>query len=126
MTTHSEDFQQLTPLHQRIAELEALVVAHQQQEQRLREQGSSLGALQRDYEELERRMQERTAELVQANQLLQREINKRKLTEAEIVLRNGQLLTLQAAGAAISSSLDLQYILNTVTQEMTNLLGVDS
>jgi two-component system, cell cycle sensor histidine kinase and response regulator CckA len=126
MMTHPEDFQQSTPLHQRIAELEALVVAHQQQEHTLREQENSLGALQRDYEELERRMQERTAELVQANQLLQREINKRKQTEAEIVQRNGQLLTLQAAGAAISSSLDLQYILNTVTHEMTNLLGVDS
>ena len=45
-------------------------------------------------------------------------------TEKEIVDRNRQLLTLQAAGAAITSSLDLQDVLGTVAEEMLNLLGV--
>jgi diguanylate cyclase (GGDEF)-like protein len=37
--------------------------------------------------------------------------------------QNRQFLALQAAGAAISSSLDLQYVLDTVTREMANLLN---
>lgn len=37
--------------------------------------------------------------------------------------QNRQLLALQAAGAAISYSLDLQYVLDTVTREMANLLN---
>jgi PAS domain S-box-containing protein len=42
--------------------------------------------------------------------------------EVEMDRRNRELLTLQAAGAAITSSLDLQMVLDTVTREMTNLL----
>lgn len=42
--------------------------------------------------------------------------------EAEIIKRNRQLLTLQSAAAAITSSLDLQHVLGTVTREMASLL----
>ena len=45
--------------------------------------------------------------------------------ELEIIQRNGELLTLQYAGAALAASLDLQQVLNTVTLEMTNLLNVE-
>ncbi|MCB0194638.1 MAG: GAF domain-containing protein [Anaerolineae bacterium] len=43
-------------------------------------------------------------------------------TEAELVQRNRQLLTVQAAVAAIGSSLDLEAVLKTVGREMINLL----
>jgi PAS domain S-box-containing protein len=42
--------------------------------------------------------------------------------EAEIAKRNRQLLTLQSAGVAITSSLELQHVLGTVTREMADLL----
>jgi len=42
--------------------------------------------------------------------------------KVEMDRRNRELLTLQAAGAAITSSLDLQMVLDTVTREMANLL----
>ena len=50
----------------------------------------------------------------------------RKQSETQIIQRNRQLLTLQSAGIAITSNLDLQYVLNTVTREMSNLLGVET
>ena len=37
---------------------------------------------------------------------------------------NRQLLALLSAGAVITSSLDLQFVLNSVTQQMAELLGV--
>ena len=43
--------------------------------------------------------------------------------EPEEANPNRQLLALQAAGAAISSSLDLQNVLDTVTREMANLVN---
>ncbi len=42
--------------------------------------------------------------------------------EAEMARRDRVLLTLQSAGAAITSSLDLQVVLETVTREMADLL----
>ena len=50
----------------------------------------------------------------------------RKRTETQIIRRNRELLTLQSAGTAITSSLDLQYVLNTVTREMVHLLEVEA
>ncbi|MCB9098959.1 MAG: GAF domain-containing protein [Anaerolineales bacterium] len=43
-------------------------------------------------------------------------------TEAELTQRNQQLITVQAAVAAISSSLDLEAVLNAVAREMIRLL----
>ncbi len=54
------------------------------------------------------------------------ELAERKQAEAEAIQRNRELLTLQAAGVAITSSLDLQYVLSTVAREMANLLGVEA
>ncbi len=50
----------------------------------------------------------------------------RKQSEARMLRRNRELLTLQSANAAISSTLDLDYVLKTVTIEMANLLNVDT
>ena len=54
------------------------------------------------------------------------DITERKLAEAEIIQRNRELTILQSAGAAITSSLDLRYVLDTVTQEMTKLLEIEA
>jgi two-component sensor histidine kinase len=61
---------------------------------------------------------EKSAELV-------REIDKRKWTEVELLRRNRELISLQSAAAAISASLDLDFVLDTVTWEMVNLLGAE-
>jgi PAS domain S-box-containing protein len=62
---------------------------------------------------------ERTAEPV-------REINEWARTEARLLQRNRELLSLQSAAIAVASSLDLPFVLDTVTWEMVNLLEVDN
>jgi PAS domain S-box-containing protein len=47
------------------------------------------------------------------------------MIEAKTTSSNPELLALQNAGAAIASSSDLDYILDVVSQEMINLLGVE-
>jgi signal transduction histidine kinase len=58
-------------------------------------------------------------------QLVVRDISQRKVTAAEITQRNRELTILQAAGVAITSRLDLRYVLDTVSQEMTKLLNIE-
>ncbi|MBN2391899.1 MAG: PAS domain S-box protein [Anaerolineae bacterium] len=73
-------------------------------------------------EELEARVAARTAELATLNQQLADEVQKHEQAEATLMQRNRELLALQSAAAATSSSLDLSFLLDTVTWEMTNLL----
>ncbi|MBN2389664.1 MAG: PAS domain S-box protein [Anaerolineae bacterium] len=73
-------------------------------------------------EELEARVAARTAELAALNQQLADEVQKHEQAEALLLQRNRELLALQSAAAATSSSLDLSFLLDTVTWEMTNLL----
>jgi two-component sensor histidine kinase/large-conductance mechanosensitive channel len=75
--------------------------------------------------ELESRVAERTAELIEMNTSLAREIQERKRAEVETLQRNRELLSLQAAAAATASSLDLPFVLDTVTWEMANMLQVE-
>lgn len=74
---------------------------------------------------LDQQAKEGTTELRIANEQLLFELDQRKRMEAEITQRHRELLILQAAGSAITSSLDLQHVLNTVTREMAKLLEVD-
>lgn len=55
-----------------------------------------------------------------------RDITEWKQLQSELNQRNRELATLQLAGVAITSSLDLRFVLDSVTKEMTNLLGVES
>lgn len=73
-------------------------------------------------EELEARVAARTAELAALNQQLADEVQKHEQAEALLLQRNRELLALQSAATATSSSLDLSFLLDTVTWEMTNLL----
>ncbi len=82
-------------------------------------------ALQQAYDELEQRVAERTRDLSNSNILLKQVIAERKQAEAKIIKFNQELLTLQYAGAAIASSLDLHYVLQTVTREMVAMLKVE-
>jgi DNA-binding NarL/FixJ family response regulator len=72
-------------------------------------------------ENLERRVLERTAELTEMNVQLVREIAERRQTESQLLRRNRELLALQTAIAATAASLELQFVLDTVTWEMANL-----
>ncbi len=54
------------------------------------------------------------------------DITRHKQVEEEISQRNHELTILQSAGVAITSSLDLRYVLDTVTLEMSKLFSVDS
>lgn len=67
----------------------------------------------------------RAAELEKTNTLLNQELEKYKRAEKELRQRNRELMSLQASVAATASTLDLQFVLQTVTWEMSNLVEVD-
>ncbi len=56
---------------------------------------------------------------------LTRRLREVEQSQAELLRRNRELLSLQAAAAATTSSLDLQFVLETVTWEMVGLLDVE-
>lgn len=97
---------------------------YRQVHEELKERTRVEETLRRLNEELETRVAERTAELTQMNSELKQGIEDRSQTEAELIQRNRELLSLQSAAAATVSSLDLPFVLETVTWEMVNLLGV--
>lgn len=55
-----------------------------------------------------------------------RDVTERKRNEAEIQARSHQLTMFQSAGAAITSSLDLRFVLNTVAQQMVMMFQLES
>jgi two-component sensor histidine kinase len=83
-------------------------------------------ALSQLQENLENRIVERTAELNRINAELVREVHTRSQNEEWLLQRNRELLSLQSAAAATTASLDLQFVLETVTWEMASLLRVES
>jgi two-component sensor histidine kinase len=82
--------------------------------------------LDRLHESLEDQVTERTAELQRINAELVREVNAHKQNEEWLLQRNRELLSLQSAAAAATASLDLQFVMETVTWEMASLLEVES
>ncbi|MCB0164969.1 MAG: PAS domain S-box protein [Anaerolineae bacterium] len=55
---------------------------------------------------------------------IQRDLTERKDTEQALIQTNQQLLALQHAGATVAISLDSQHVLDTISIEMPNLVGV--
>jgi hypothetical protein len=63
--------------------------------------------------------------MTRINAELLRQNEERAQAEAQLLQRNRELLSLQSAAAATVSSLDLPFVLETVTWEMVNLLRVE-
>ena len=82
-------------------------------------------ALRRAHEELETRVQERTAELLSANQALQAEIAERSRAEAEIQRRNQDLAALNMIATTIGQSVGLEQILNDTLASALQVLEID-
>ena len=82
-------------------------------------------ALRKAHEELETRVQERTAELLSANQALQAEIAERTRAEAEIQRRNQDLAALNMIATTIGQSIGLEQILNATLDSALRVLEMD-
>ena len=82
-------------------------------------------ALRRAHEELETRVQERTAELLSANQALQAEIAERSRAETEIQRRNQDLAALNMIATTIGQSVGLEQILNDTLASALQVLEID-
>ena len=82
-------------------------------------------ALRRAHDELETRVQERTAELLSANQALQAEIAERTRAEAEIQRRNQDLATLNMIATTIGQSTGLNQILNATLESAVTVMEMD-
>lgn len=62
----------------------------------------------------------------EAVMLTLRDVTERQQVEQEIEQRNHELLTLQLVGATLATHLDLSYVLNTIAQEVTELLRAET
>lgn len=82
-------------------------------------------ALQRAHDELEMRVQERTAELLNANQALQAEIAERRRAEEEIQRRNQDLAALNMIATTINQSIGLDQILNATLDRVMQVVDID-
>ncbi len=83
-------------------------------------------ALRRAHDELEMRVQERTAELLSANKALQAEITERARVEAEIQRRNQDLAALNMIATTIGQSIGLDQILNATLDNALKVMDMDA
>jgi len=82
-------------------------------------------ALRRAHDELERRVEERTAELSKSNVLLRQEITERKRAEEALELRVKQLATLSQASQAVTASLELDQVLAEIVSLASKVVASD-
>ncbi len=82
-------------------------------------------ALRKAHDELEMRVHERTAELLNANQALQAEIAERKRAEEEIQRRNQDLAALNMIATTIGQSSGLEQILTATLERAIALTDID-
>jgi two-component sensor histidine kinase len=117
-------------LAQNIARIAAVAIdkaqLYERVQEELAERQRAEAALRQLNDVLEQRVSQRTAELAQANADLLREVAERRQTEADLLHRNRMLLSLQSAIASTTGSLDLEFLLDTITWEMTHLLDIES
>lgn len=82
----------------------------------------TLSELREAHDELESRVEERTAELARANEALQAEITERKRAEKAIKQRNRELTTLLEASQRLASRLELDELLNDIARSIVETL----
>ncbi|PSN76747.1 hypothetical protein C8B47_25680, partial [filamentous cyanobacterium CCP4] len=82
-------------------------------------------AIQAAQQQLEQKVQERTAALTQANQRLEAEIKARQQAEQRLEFQAQQERLLQAMAQRIRSSLELDQVLSATVEEIQQLLKVD-
>jgi len=80
-------------------------------------------ALQKSHDESEHRVEERTDELLKANAALKKEVAERVRAEEALQRRNRELAALNAITQALSTSLELQDILDQALARAVNALG---
>ena len=76
-------------------------------------------------EQLEELVDRRTAALSRVNRRLVNEVDERRQAEADVIQLNLELLSIQAAGTAVASSLDIHQVIYTLNEQMMGLLGMD-
>lgn len=81
--------------------------------------------LQRVLEGLDQEVRDKTAELIEANDTLQREIDERRRLQTEERQQREHVETLRDTAAALSTTLDLDAVLDTVVEGVRRLLSVD-
>jgi two-component sensor histidine kinase len=117
-------------LAESIAQIAAVAISkaqlYERVQEELAERQRAEAALRQLNDELEERVSQRTVELAQVNADLLTEVAERRQTEADLLQRNRMLLSLQSAIASTTGSLDLEFLLDTITWEMTHLLNFES
>ncbi|MCB0034119.1 MAG: GAF domain-containing protein, partial [Anaerolineales bacterium] len=84
------------------------------------------GQVQQYARDLEHRVEQRTADLTEANGRLQQEIVRRKETEKMLLIQTEQLAGLRYVGLQLAEQLDLNLLLSFVLEEAVKLLAGDA
>lgn len=110
----------ISPLHNRRGRLTGRLIVLRDITERKRAEE----ALQEAHDELEMRVEERTAELAKANVELQTEIAGHMQAKEALQQRNRELALLNRASRAFVATLDLDVVLTTVLEEVRHVLNV--
>ncbi len=112
----------ITPVGDKQGQINHFIAIKQDITKRVRAEES----LKQAYDKLEQRIEERTAELAQANAGLKVEIAERKQAEAKLRRTHQVTETMRAANTALTQTFDLDTILETLLDYLGQLVPYDS